>query len=307
MRLVGLLFFAQAQPLLARLYGGCSIGNAIDRYGTGPQIERVYRSAVIVLCALLVVVPVGSAWADAVRLTSGQVIEGTIVEESQTAVVIATRNGNLVIARKDILEIENKGAARIVRLDVKRPEPATAALYSLIPFYSGLYLGDEPGLGVPLAIASGVYGLKLLNTLINRVPYTNWHSDSGRESLYTLSLLHVANQTQANASYDLNADPARHLLWAYDVLPLYPVAGYKVGSKFYEKHELRAFQRRTLQRYVLSAGLSAAAAYTYFRFLGPTGVSGLFSSHGPRTPTFVAVYALPTGEREWTAGAVFGF
>ena len=281
---------------------------AIDRYLSGHQIERVCRSAGVALFLVIGMFPLGALWADAVRLTSGQVIEGKIIEESATTIVIRTRNGALVIPRKDVVEVENKGAERIVRLDSSRPDPMNAALWSLVPFYSGLYLGDEPGLGVPFAIAGGIYGMKVLNTLLRKVSYTEWHSDSGRESLYTVSLLHAASRGAADPAYNAKTDPGLTYVLLYDVLRLYPVAGFRVGGRFYEKDELADFRRRTMQRYVLTAALGAGAAYSYFRFLGPGGLSDLFAGGSPRRgPRFLAWYALPVGPREWTAGAVFGF
>lgn len=242
------------------------------------------------------------------RLTSGQVIEGKIVEESESTIVIRTRNGDLSIPRKDVLEVENKGAERIVRLDVQRPNPVRAAVFSLIPFYSGLYLGDEPALGVPFALAGGVYGLRLLNTFARRVAYTEWHSASGREDLFTLAMVGAAARRAKDPAYSVDADPDRLLLVSYDLLRIYPVAGHRVGGRFYEKDELADYRRRLFQRYALSAGLGAGAAYAYFRYLGPGGVSGWFSNaRTDSQPQFLAWYALPLGPKEWTAGAVFGF
>ena len=101
--------------------------------------------------------------ADVFRLNGGQVIEGTVLEESDKIIVIDTANGTFTLRKEDILERERPGGPKIARIDRPDLEPVPTALKSFIPFYSGFYETDDEEFGLLFATLQGVYAIGLLD------------------------------------------------------------------------------------------------------------------------------------------------
>ena len=132
---------------------------------------KFLRDATVVLALLL---PAALA-ADAIRLNGGQFLDGRIVEESDKTIIFETDLGVLAIPRSDIVEIERQGGARIPRTQSQSASPGEAALYSLIPFYSGFYRTRAQEFGVLPSLLQGYLAIQaiLYNPLAwRRAPVT---------------------------------------------------------------------------------------------------------------------------------------
>ena len=111
-----------------------------------------------------------SLFAESVRLTSGQILEGKILEDSEKVIVIQTNKGTFTVRKVDILEMERPGSKDTI---VKPPEEKKIgklglAFMSFIPGYSPIYQSKEhPEFGVPLAMLSLNYFYHLLQFQFN--------------------------------------------------------------------------------------------------------------------------------------------
>ncbi|MBL0265465.1 MAG: hypothetical protein IPQ05_16765 [Leptospiraceae bacterium] len=79
-----------------------------------------------------------SLFAESVRLTSGQILEGKILEDSEKVIVIQTNKGTFTVRKTDILEMERPGSKDTI---VRPPEDKKIgklglAFMSFIPGYS---------------------------------------------------------------------------------------------------------------------------------------------------------------------------
>ena len=66
--------------------------------------RRCSRCAIMLA---LVILAAGQAYADRVVLNSGRVLEGAIVRQTATEVVIRTEVGNVSLSRRDVREIQS--------------------------------------------------------------------------------------------------------------------------------------------------------------------------------------------------------
>ena len=217
-------------------------------------------------------------FADALRLTSGQVLEGKIVDESEAVIVFRTHRGVISVDKKDILDIERTGEPKkIARVPKDIPSAVTAALMSFIPFYSGLYVTTEPGLGLPFAAANGYYGLTLLRQLFGSHRYTDWGNT--RQSGDVFLLASINNQALSSPGFSpQSVQPTLStMLLGYsvgpDVFRLLPTQSTKVGSKIYERDAFRQYRRRTFYRYVGASSISGALAFVYLTWFRPPGAA----------------------------------
>lgn len=214
--------------------------------------------------------------ADALRLSSGQVVEGRIVDESESVIVMQTRLGPIQIEKKDILEIERTGKdPRIARIPKEQISSTSAFAWSLVPFYSGFYQTDMPALGVPFAAATGYYGLQLLRLQLGAVRHTDWESPHRRTDVFAGVALRIAVGLQENPAFQLqSSDPvlyelARGYLLAPNVFRVQSTQSVKVGSKIYTKTEYAGFRRRTFYRFVGSGLVGGFLAFSYIKWFAP--------------------------------------
>ncbi len=233
------------------------------------------RPFVFLLCLVA-----GPVFADALRLTSGQVIEGKIIDESEAAVVVRTRMGLVSIEKKDILDIERDGGQkRIARVPRETPGPLNAAALSFIPFYCGLYQSPDAAAGLPFAAANGYYALLLLRQLTTATAFTDWgnrHRSTDNLVVYQLQLEAIR---QGDPSF--NPDQAYGILNTYvrgsflapAVFRLTPTQSVRYAGDIYTKDEFTDYRRRTFYRYAGASLLGAAASFAYFRWLLPYRLS----------------------------------
>lgn len=233
----------------------------------------------------------GPLLADALRLTSGQVIEGQILDESEAVVVIRTQRGAISVDRKDILDIERSGGPKkIARVPKERPRPLTAALLSFIPFYSGLYAGSEPALGLPFAAANGIYGLRLFRLLVGRTAYTNWADRNTVSNVFLLTSVGLGFGSQRGTPPTVLGERESTLFFGYalapDVFRFVPTASVRVGGSVYTKDAFADYRRRTFYRYLGVSSLSGAAAYVLLRWFQPAAAA---NDPGLRNLSFASV------------------
>ena len=221
---------------------------------------------------VLVLLPV-AVRADAIRLSSGQVIEGKILRESDEYILVRTRLGPVRLAKQDILVIERgPGAAkRILRVPPDRVTPLSALLTSFIPFYSGFYGTDEPAAGVPFAAANGYFALILIKLYAGAVAYTDWGSPQVRTDMFNFIALREFVERQTNPTYSFAAEnPTINFhflgsLMAPDVIRFIPVASMKVGGRIYTKDQLAGYRRRTFYRYAGASIVGGVLSLLYAR------------------------------------------
>lgn len=111
---------------------------------------------------------------DAIRLSGGQVIEGTILEEQDNVILFESATGTFSFEKRDILEIERDGDDfKIARLPENDMDPLMGAAFSFIPGYSGLYSTKRPELGIPFAMVDLYFFTSALDqlSLRSQVPY----------------------------------------------------------------------------------------------------------------------------------------
>jgi hypothetical protein len=108
--------------------------------------------------------------AESIRLTSGQILDGKILEESEKVIIIQTSKGTFPIKKTDILEMERTGSKDTIAKppEEKKPSKISIALMSFIPGYSPMYHSKEHReLGVPLAMLSFNYFYHILQFQFN--------------------------------------------------------------------------------------------------------------------------------------------
>lgn len=145
-----------------------------------PNYRRSHKQirALGLILALLLLSPVVLP-AEAVRLNSGQIIEGKIVDEDEKVLLLETHRGTISIRKKDILEVERGEQQQILRPKRDTNEPWALAAMSFIPFYSGMFQLEEQSYGIPFAIANGLAALQYYNHSSRYVAPDGFHLDSG--------------------------------------------------------------------------------------------------------------------------------
>lgn len=258
----------------------------------------------------------GSVFGDALRLSGGQIMEGKIVSESDSVIVIRTDQGDFSIDKKDILEVDRgAGAGKIARVPEESVSPRRAALMSFIPGYSGLYQWKgHPEAGVPFSMLSMYYFYKFFIYQTTAVPVTF------AKSQFAGDLLMGRNFIQTKMNYDGMGGfvSSVYSSGGYTGDPGVPILAYfMIEKKIYEKSKEMKVQGETMGAgyygwrkrqfftgYVVTSALSAALSY-YVISRSESGRPILpFMSAGSSS---VAFYALPTMDRGFQAGLVVGF
>lgn len=252
-------------------------------------------------------------FAESIRLTSGQILEGKILEESDKILVLQTSKGTFTIKKTDILEMERPGSKETI---TKAPEEKklsylNLALFSFIPGYSPIYNSKErPEIGIPFAMVNLNYFYHFLQFQFNS------NTVSFRESIemknpiagyynYFVMPGNVAYQRGVNT---FNPDGTQN----------YGSSGYLQGTYiyfqfrdiFYAKNKDRVVEgrqmteeeflnekRRNLENYIMASIVNGLVAYFLLSSEGNLGALYKTEYNGIRT----VFYAIPT-----PSGATFG-
>ena len=108
---------------------------------------------------------INTIFSESIRLTSGQILEGKILEESEKVIIFQTSKGTFPIKKTDILEMERPDSKDTIAKppEDKKPGKLSIGLLSFIPGYSPLYHSKERAeLGVPMAMLTFNYFYHLL-------------------------------------------------------------------------------------------------------------------------------------------------
>jgi len=232
-----------------------------------------------ILIILLATTPL---FADAIRLSGGQVVEGTIVSENETYIIMKTLNGTLSFEKKDVLEIEKAGTKKIVREPLAGDYKRTgAALRSFIPGYSGLYESKTPSAGIPFAVGNFYYGLNMLYFYFDvkkiSLDKSEWNKSGtnffisyyGSNSLMSQSMYQILSSQGCNYSSNCNINTYQSSFYGSLAMTnfiqrqIYKTLfqEYKVNNAVYTKHELAVERERVLVGYLFFSSISALLSY----------------------------------------------
>lgn len=251
--------------------------------------------------------------AEAIRLTSGQVLEGRIMEESDKIIVIQTSKGTFTIKKTDILEMERPDSKDTIIKAPADPRLSKVKLVamSFIPGYSPLYNSKEhPEFGIPFAMLSLNYFYKFLQYQVNSKSVGYLDSlemknpmgiintlkagpDFVSKELGLYSQSNSANYSGANQYY---TQAFYHYLNARTII--YNRHPDKlVNGQLMSEDEYYKAKKRYLADYVAVSVVNAAVSYFILNSEG--GVGALYKAENNGIKTYF--YAVPTFD-----GGVFG-
>lgn len=250
-----------------------------------------------------------SVFADAIRLNSGQVLEGTILEESESVLVIKTATGTYSIQKSDILETEKPGSStRIARVPKTEVTPLKGALMSFIPFYSGIYLTDRPTFGVPFAMVNGYMGLHLFLNLFQRKHVDFMDSDYKSDPSFAGRVIAYSNSRGCFPGGSCPPGPfiGTPLNGPFGEFFVYYRWNYsdprnqdvKINGKQYNIRTADRMLRQQAEMYLTFSAISAGIAYLMLKSSASPAKSALLSGN-------MAYYALPVSRNSFTFGLVY--
>ncbi|MBK8395758.1 MAG: hypothetical protein IPL26_11050 [Leptospiraceae bacterium] len=109
-------------------------------------------------------------FAESIRLTSGQVLDGRILSESEKVIIIQTSKGTFTIKKTDILEMERPDSKETIAKPPIEENPSLLKIVglSLIPGYSPTYISKErPEFGLPFAMGGLYYFYRFMEFQTN--------------------------------------------------------------------------------------------------------------------------------------------
>ena len=261
---------------------------------TGKLINSVFAT-ILVMTAFLFA---DALQADAIRLNSGQVIEGKILEESASTVVIETAVGPMAIDKKDILEVEREGKdPRIARLSANYPSPGKAAGSAFLPFYSPLYDSDSPTLGVPFAVLSGLGALALINSYTGAAQGKGYGESSMINDLTLIAFTHHGSLLSTFPGYSTETTLTSFVpsfMEPWFIAQFTPVYGYKLNGKFVTKEEMSSRRKLYGAAYLVPTLIHAGISYFYFKKRSGGKKKSTYVPGEVSAPLF---YALPTSDK----------
>ncbi|MBP7281749.1 MAG: hypothetical protein KBA66_09245 [Leptospiraceae bacterium] len=250
-----------------------------------------------------------SVYAESLRLTSGQIIEGKIISESEKVIVVQTTRGTFTIKKSDILEMERPGAKDTIAKPPAEEKLSIGKIIgmSFIPAYSPAYKSkDRPEFGIPFAMASLYYFTRFLQFQTNSRAVGYLNSLEGKSFGLPIAFIYgpsiVMSATGSNVLNEFE-------LWGGNVFPVNLSIYINARSYFYDKSPDRVVAgkvmteeeylnktRSLLQNYVAVSVLNAIT--TYFILNSESAIGVVRTEHNGVNTIF---YAFPTGE-----GATFG-
>lgn len=249
--------------------------------------------------------------AESIRLTSGQILEGKIVEESEKILVLQTNKGTFTIKKTDILEMERPGSKETITKapEDKKLSKLNIALLSFIPGYSPTYNSKErPEIGIPFAMANLFYFYHFLQFQFNSNTLSFQESSEMRNPIlalynyvalpgYTANQLGIGNPQNSNffGSY-------QYLQGAYVYFQIRDIFYLKNKDRVVEGRQMTEEEylnekRRYLESYAIASIVNGLVAY--FLLSSENNIGALYKTehNGIRT----VFYAVPTPN-----GASFG-
>ena len=276
------------------------------------------RKYIIAFLAFMILIPGTSLFADAIRLSGGQVIEGTIIEEQEDLIIFKTEIGVLSLEKRDILEIEKEGGDhKIIRLPdpTEDASPLYAAAMSYIPGYSGLYLTKRAELGVPFTILNTYYFLKAVDYLSLRQKVDFFDSDyynsrfrfGGNEPIYSL-----VNEVRYNSVGEglFNGGTVwkqEHLIhyWIYQHSEM--EYDTRLGGRI-DKNQMSRYGNNYLRLWLAYSTLNAALSYALLQYKPSFIVDAGAGEEDSGTPVSVYAFAVPRPEMDGlNMGMMFAF
>lgn len=242
-------------------------------------------------------------YADAIRLTSGQILEGRILEDTEKLVIIETNRGTFTIKKSDIMEMERSDSSqKIAKLPPEtKPSVSKVFLMSFIPGYSPIYYSKEhPEFGIPIAMLSLNYFVRFLQfqTMSIRVGFLD-SVDSKTIGGQYLNLIYGPKLVGQDV-YGVVNMPTNH--------PEYANAGYiylnfrtgiynfsrdrMVGGQTMTEDEYSNTKRNYFTNYLIVSTFNAAISYYMLKNENAFGAFYKSNHNGVKT----LFYALPTAD-----------
>jgi hypothetical protein len=248
---------------------------------------------------------VSSILPESIRLTSGQILEGKILEESEKVIVIQTSKGTFPIKKIDILEMERPDSKETIAKppEDKKPGKLSIGLMSFIPGYSPLYHSKERAeLGVPMAMLTFNYFYHLLQFQFNTKHASFLNSIEMKNPLlayYNFGVLPV-NVGNSLGSQSRNlADNGLGIYVYFNVrTALYQRNSDRVvEGRLMSEDEYLKEKRRYLESFVAASILNGVVSYLLLSSEGSVGALYKTESKGIKT----VFYAFPSFD-----GGIFG-
>ena len=249
---------------------------------------RLKRYLVMLLLMLLLLTALPAAHADAVRLTSGQVVTGKIIKESKTEIHIETKSGVLTIRKSEILEIEGgKSKSKISRFK-RTPGIFKTILYSYVPFYSGFFEHGKTEYGIPFSFAGGFFFLRLAEIYVFGTPYTDWHNSDLLRNMNITGYIEAERTGRSSSRFFRNSQRNLEPFITIKYLRAIPVKGYRVRNTFYTRGEMREIKNRNFRNYFYSSTAGAAATFLYLRYFSGSRGTPAAGQTAPGKVHFIA-------------------
>ncbi len=258
-----------------------------------------------VLTSILTFLNVNSLSAESIRLTSGQILDGKILEESEKVIIIQTSKGTFTVKKTDILEMERPDSKDSI---VKPPEEKklsklSLGLMSFIPGYSPIYNSKErPEFGVPFAMLSLNYFYHFLQFQFNSKHASFLNSI---EMKNPLAAIYNFAYFPVSTGYKLGAQSSN---LSDNGLGIYVY--FSARTALYQKHSDRVVEgrlmsedeylkekRRYLESFIAVSILNGAISYFILSSEGNLGAFYKTESKGIKT----VFYAFPSPD-----GGLFG-
>ncbi len=249
-------------------------------------------------------------FADAVRLSGGQVLEGSIVGESDEVLIIETSTGPVSIDKKEILVIEREGQNKIPRIPAREVSPVKAIGFSMIPGISGFYYTDNPLPGVFFSVATLASFTKWFQFYSGKKRINYYKSDTFQDRYFynDPGESYLNNRYYLpgfiNTSFNLGI-PYQKTFPAYIFLQesLYNRSPeYKVAGKMYDEVTYRRIRNRFGKYFIFFTMLDAGLSYWY-----SSSQKSSLSKQSPVGDTDLAFYVVPSLDDAVEFGLYFRF
>jgi len=242
-------------------------------------------------------------YAEAIRLTSGQILEGKILEESDKIIILQTPKGTFTIKKSDIMEMERTDSSeKIAKLPIDpKPSVAKVLLMSFIPGYSPIYYSKEhPEFGIPFAMLSLNYFARFLQfqTMSVRVGFLDSVDSKTPGGLY-MNLIYgprlVGQDVYGVINMPTNHPEYANASFIYNNLRtgVYNFSRDRmVGGQTMTEDEYFNIKRNHLTNYLIVSTMNAAISY--YMLKNENGLGAFYKSNHNGVKTLF--YALPTVE-----------
>ena len=252
-----------------------------------------------------------SLFAESIRLTSGQVLDGTILEESEKVVVIQTSKGIFTVRKTDILEMERPGSKdTIIKPPAeKKLSKINMTLLSFIPGYSPIYQSKEhPEFGVPFAMLSLNYFYHFLQFQFNSKRASFLHSIEMKDPfglVFNLSYgpnavateMGLISNTPSSTGQNFNYGPSAAVYFNARTILYQKHSDRIVEGRVMTEDEYLKEKKRYLGSFVAASILNGAVAYFLLSSENNIGALYKMESNGIKT----IFYAFPSPD-----GGIFG-